>query len=171
MTVDLHRSFDNCRWFLVPIDLPVIQALLKGTVHAPPDCAVHQVWCFSSSSFYSYLTLNCQMLNTNKFCYRLIPLPPMRTTPISIYSGEYPTSTSLANFNHVKYPFDTLPTVTSHIYPHYIVYDTGKKLAHFFGEDLDEPCLPDMPYDTWVKGLDMGSAYLGVLKDCHALYS
>jgi hypothetical protein len=111
------------------------------------------------------------MLNTNKFCYMLVPLPPMRTTPISIYSGEYPTSTSLAYFNHVKYPFDTLPTVTSHIYPHYVVYDTGKKLAHFFGEDLNEPRLPDMPYDAWVKGLDMGSAYLGVLKDCHTLYS
>lgn len=126
---------------------------------------------FSSSSFYSYLTLNYQILNGNKFRYMLVPLPPMRTTPISLYSGEYPTSISLADFNHIKYPFDTLPTVNSHIYPHYVVYDAGKKLTHYFGEDLNKPLLPDMPYDTWITGLDMGSAYLGFVNDCYTLYS
>jgi hypothetical protein len=111
------------------------------------------------------------MLDQNKFRYKFIPLPPMRKNPISVYSGGYPTSTSLADFKHIQYPFRTLQTVTSHIYPHYVVYDVGKKLEHFFGKNLSYPLLPDMSYDTWIDELDMGSAVFGVLNDCHTLYS
>ena len=72
----------------------------------------------------------------------------MRKNPISVYSGGYPTSTSLADFEHIQYPFHTLPAVTSHIYPHYIMYDVGKKLEHFFGKNLSYP----LPH-SWEKGL------------------
>ncbi|KAF9488672.1 hypothetical protein BDN71DRAFT_1435961 [Pleurotus eryngii] len=63
------------------------------------------------------------------FPYRLLAFPAMmHFASLSTYDGSYPGS-SHQDFTRHSYPFETLPMYNLSIQPHFIIYDTGMKLA------------------------------------------
>jgi hypothetical protein len=90
----------------------------------------------------------------------------MNAVSLCRYDGNYASDPGPANTTLHFYPFDQLPVLQSHVYPHYVIYDLGKKLDHFFGEDLDQEPIPHLSFEMWVKGLH--SFYN--LEMCHRLY-
>jgi hypothetical protein len=69
--------------------------------------------------------------------------------------GNYTSEPGPANTTLHFYPSNQLPVIQSHVYPHYVIYDLGKKLQHFFGKEIDQELIPELSFETWVKGLNL----------------
>ena len=92
----------------------------------------------------------------------------MEATPILHYSGDYTTKPGHYDTRLLHYPFGQLPIVESHIYPHYVIFNLGEKLMHFFGENLDQEPIPGLSFESFKD--ELNTVYAAHLVTCYNLY-
>ncbi|KAF8235033.1 hypothetical protein L208DRAFT_792671 [Tricholoma matsutake] len=93
----------------------------------------------------------------------------MEGTAVEFYNGDYTTQPTSSDTSLHFYPFDQLPIVESHVYPHYVIYNLGEKLRHLFGDDLDQSPIPELTFPTFAMQLNTFYASLN-LTTCYQLY-
>jgi len=92
----------------------------------------------------------------------------MEATPVLHYSGDYATKPGHSDTRLLHYPFDRLPIVESHIYPHYVIINLGEKLAHFFGGNLEQEPIPGLSFKAFMD--ELNTVYAVHLGTCYKLY-
>ncbi|KAM6496663.1 hypothetical protein JOM56_007136, partial [Amanita muscaria] len=113
----LHAAFDSKKgWLLLPVDVDILMtSSMRLPLHRPNLLSMR----------YDNLYL---FFHKKAFRYKFIPLPPMEGTAVEFYNGDYTTEPTSSNSSLHFYPFNQLPIVESHVYPHYVIYNLGEKL-------------------------------------------
>ena len=90
----------------------------------------------------------------------------MEASSFNIYTGNYTNPPSINDTTLHFFPFVNLPTLHSHVHPHYVIYNLGEKIQSFFGDDLEGT---DSAFETFAAKL--GSSVLpAIIKQCYRLY-
>ncbi|KIM44011.1 hypothetical protein M413DRAFT_443076 [Hebeloma cylindrosporum] len=66
---------------------------------------------------------------TRTFEYRLLVPPSMKSVPIFRRKVEDSKSTNAEDYEVHPFPYNTFPVIKSHVLPHFVIYNAGKKLA------------------------------------------
>lgn len=132
LDVAIHRYFDRTDgnrhngWFWCPTDPQPILAMRRaylGDILLQPKFNPNMRR--DPDEFYG---------STKVFKYRLIPFPEMKGTWSVRRPNHFTTEfTSEIQVQQFYYPFGDLPVISLHVPYHFVVYDTGKKLASFYG--------------------------------------
>jgi hypothetical protein len=102
--------------------------------------------------------------------YKFIPARNMRAFEIRCYSAPMETTQQAGptNFSSYYYPFDELPTITSHVHPHFVIYNIGlkmkKHLRDFFGIDNSHRRMIEKAmdlFDKWTQNIPAESNFYG----------
>ncbi|KAG6807886.1 hypothetical protein H0H92_006112 [Tricholoma furcatifolium] len=123
-----HWAFDRGHWALAPLDIGILERLLEEDF--TKENPLQDIY---------------DDPNTPKqFRYAFVAFPPIEGRYIGRCNEanllQPPTKANPVTLHY--YPFSTLPIITSHVRPHYVIYDLGKKLAkHAFGKDEFEHML------------------------------
>ncbi|KJA24364.1 hypothetical protein HYPSUDRAFT_214559 [Hypholoma sublateritium FD-334 SS-4] len=107
----LHYLFDNKGLLFLPTQ-EIIEQYMRHNMNAPlpykPDDPDAQ---------------------TRTFEYHMLVPPYMEGVGIFRRKVEDSTGTNAEDFEVHPFPYNTLPVITSHLLPHYVIYNAGKKLS------------------------------------------
>jgi hypothetical protein len=156
----LHTAFDNHYWFLVPsLDIMIKLAEFKREPNIP------------ITSVYG---------TTEVFTYTIVPLEIMQEVVIHYrsYEPDVRLDSGRPHLTPHYWPYNTLPTLESHIQPHFVVCNAGEKLARIIGsvgfldkvasvfESKDQGAQTLLQcsslYSAWYHGEDIPSSFRGV---------
>ncbi|KAF7416260.1 hypothetical protein PC9H_002525 [Pleurotus ostreatus] len=135
LSVAVHRFFDRQEngWFWLP-ELNILSNFLK-TYRADIHRFDVKKACFSPSyTGGTQANLPIQLYkNKQSFKYRFVATQGMKSCcAIRRYHGSYTSVDPLAFKQHV-YPFPELPQFELNILPHFVIFDTGRKLDKILG--------------------------------------
>ncbi|KIM44021.1 hypothetical protein M413DRAFT_443087 [Hebeloma cylindrosporum] len=107
----LHYLFDNKGLLFLPT-LEIIEQYRQHVIHTPlpykPDDPGAE---------------------TRKFKYSMLVPPSMKSVAIFRRKDENSTSTKAEDFEIYLFPYKEFPVIESHLLPHFVIYNAGKKLA------------------------------------------
>ncbi|KIM44020.1 hypothetical protein M413DRAFT_25508 [Hebeloma cylindrosporum] len=107
----LHYLFDNKGHLFLPT-LEILEQYRDHDIHTPlpyrPDDAGAQ---------------------TRKFEYHMLVPPSMESVAIFRRKDENSKSTNAEDFEIYPFPYSEFPVIESHLLPHFVIYNAGKKLA------------------------------------------
>ncbi|KAF8963179.1 hypothetical protein BDZ97DRAFT_1920064 [Flammula alnicola] len=125
LTRQLRKSFDLGSWALVPLDCDHLMSLLSTFT---PDGKWRELKRDKRRMIKLYD-------KAKSFRYALLPLPidvGLKSALIRRNERTWMYPPSLKNPDALHYfPYATLPVLTSHIRPHFVIYDLGNKLEDF----------------------------------------
>ncbi|KAK7457136.1 hypothetical protein VKT23_010436 [Stygiomarasmius scandens] len=117
-TIDVyyHRMFDSGYWFWLPAKTHPVDKMYRHYVKQGKARADPTIFYNKSETTFDYYYV--------PFENRKNPIPIIRYATMQIDS-------SIEIFEH---PYEEFPSVTMHVQPHFIIFDTGKKLYRKYGK-------------------------------------
>ncbi|KAF7979006.1 hypothetical protein HWV62_43967 [Athelia sp. TMB] len=121
----LHTLFNKNEWLLVPEDSVVDHYFNRCHLEANGRLTTKRA--------------NVSPMPDSTFLYTLVPVPFKMNTMWISRQDIIPTENSPLQSDHVSthvHPFQTLPQLDSHLLPHFVIFETGRKLAALPPADL-----------------------------------
>jgi len=123
---DWHDLFDRGCWLLLPSQDIVEDLLAHSKEHR--DRPIHEV--YGDKKMFDYRLVPLTKNIDNIFRYNW----PETVTTEQSFTASRPSSGSVSvdtlDFTRHCYPFRTLPTLRSHVQPHFAIYNFGIKYSH-----------------------------------------
>lgn len=116
MSISLHKRFDKLDgWFWIPETRRISQ--------------IYEIYALEGKQRYDVSEI---YKGATHFTYQLCPVPSMKKfSNMTRYEGNYNRVDPEA-FQRYTHPFAQLPKITLPVYPHFAIYDAGRKIAKMF---------------------------------------